>query len=82
MYEAFGMLGIFRIKSTSILNKIKLSIQNRVVIARRKTAQLWSGLKDNWSQAESTKYDTTTQVAVMPELLYLFGSAYIQNGLK
>lgn len=47
------MLDILRRKSTSILNKIKLLIQNRVVIARHKIAQLWSSLKDNWSKGES-----------------------------
>lgn len=54
MYKAFELLGILRIKSTSILNEIKLPIQNRIVIARHKIAQLWSDLKDNWSKAEST----------------------------
>ena len=54
MYEAFGLLGILRIKSTSMLNKIKLPIPNKVVIARHKIAQLCRSLKDSWSQAEST----------------------------
>lgn len=60
-----------------MLRRIKLPIQNRVVIARHETAQLCNDLKDSWSQAESTRWDVAAQVTVSPELLYLFGSTYI-----
>lgn len=62
IYEAFGMLDILRRKSTSILNKIKLLIQNRVVIARHKIAQLWSSLKDKVLGRVCTMYDPAAQV--------------------